>query len=119
MCASFNLRGLAHTANREAQLDSFELRHLARATNREAQLDSCELRHLAHATLEAQLDWCELRHFVCTTLEAQLDSCGLRHLAHAANSTRSDFLLWHSPRWELLVAAIDCSAKDSSSDFLT
>ncbi len=117
VCASFDLRGLASTANKEAQLDSFELRHLARATNREAQLDSCELRHLAHATLEAQPDSCELRHFACATLEAQLDSCGLRHLARAANSTCSDFLSWHSPRWELSVAAIGCSAKDSSSDF--
>ncbi len=81
----FDLRGLAHTANREAQLDSFELRHLARATNREAQLDLCELRHLAHATLEAQLDLRELRHLARATLEAQLDLCELRHLECAAN----------------------------------
>jgi hypothetical protein len=52
LCILFDLRGLAYTANREAQLDSCELRHLARATNREAQLDSCKLRHLARTTLE-------------------------------------------------------------------
>ncbi len=75
LCVLFDLRGLAYTANREAQLDSFELRHLASATNREAQLDSCELRHLACATLETQLDSCDLRHFARATLEAQLDLC--------------------------------------------
>ncbi len=85
LCVLFDLRGLACTANKEAQLDSFELRHLARATNREAQLDSCELRHLARATLEAQLDSCELRHLARATLEAQLDSCELRNLECAAN----------------------------------
>jgi hypothetical protein len=74
LCVLFDLRGLACTANREAQLDSFELRHLAHATNREAQLDLCELRHLACTTLEAQLDLRELRHLACTTLEVQLDS---------------------------------------------
>ncbi len=36
LCVLFDLRGLACTANKEAQLDSCELRHLARATNREA-----------------------------------------------------------------------------------
>ncbi len=115
LCVLFDLRGLARTANRKVQLDSFELRHLASATNGEAQLDSCGLRHFAHATMEAQLDSCDLRHFARATLEAQLDSGGLRHLAHAtleaqldlgglrllartANSTRSDFLSWHSPQ---------------------
>ncbi len=44
LCVLFDLRGLARTANREAQLDSFELKHLACATNREAQFDLCELR---------------------------------------------------------------------------
>jgi hypothetical protein len=77
LCVLFDLRGLARTAIREAQLDSFELRHLARATNREAQLDSCELRHLARATLEAQLDLHELRLLAGATLEAQLDLCEL------------------------------------------
>ncbi len=84
-CVLFDLRGLACTANREAQLDSFELRHLAHATTREAQLDSCELRHLVRVILEAQLDLCELRHLAHTTLEAQLDLCGLRHLVRTAN----------------------------------
>ena len=81
LCVLFDLRGLARTANREVQLDSFELRHLASATNR-----------------EAQLDLCGLRHFACATLKEQLDLGGLRHLARAANSTCSDFLLWHSPQ---------------------
>ncbi len=63
LCVLFDLRGLACTANREAQLDSCELRHVARATNREAQLDSSELRHLACATLEVQLDSRKLRHW--------------------------------------------------------
>jgi hypothetical protein len=85
LCVLFDLRGLACTASREAQLDSFELRHLARATNREAQLDLCELRHLARATLESQLDSRELRHLARTALEAQLDLCELRHLECAAN----------------------------------
>ncbi len=34
-----------------------------------------------------------------------------------AKDSSSDFLPWHSPRWELSVAAIGCFAKDSSSDF--
>ncbi len=85
LCVLFDLRGLARTVNREAQLDSFELRHLARATNRAAQLDSFELRHLACTTLEAQLDSRELRHLARATLEAQLDSCELRHLECTAN----------------------------------
>ncbi len=99
-CVLFDLRGLARTANREAQLDSFELRHLASATNREAQLDWCELRHLAHATLEAQLDSCELRHMAHATLEAQLDSCDLRHFAHSTLEAQLEcgLLLWNSPQ---------------------
>ncbi len=36
----------------------------------------------------------------------------------SAKDSSSDFLPWHSPRWELLVAAIGCSVKDSSTDFL-
>ncbi len=125
------LRHLACTANREMQLDSFELRHLASATNREAQLDSCGLRHFARATLEAQLDSCGLRHFACATLEAQLDSCGLRHfacatleaqldsgglrhLACAANSTRSDFLSWHSSQvWAFVESVISLGSSAS------
>jgi hypothetical protein len=90
LCVLFDLRGLAHTANKKAQLDSCELRHLACATNREAQLDSFEFRHLACTTLEAQLDSCELRHLACATFEAQLDSCELRHFARATLEAQLD-----------------------------
>ncbi len=43
LCVLFELRDLACTANREAQLDLCELRHLERAARREAQLDLCWL----------------------------------------------------------------------------
>ncbi len=90
LCVLFDLRDLAHTANREVQIDSFELRHLGSATNREAQLDLYGLRHFAHATFEAQLDSCGLRHFAHATLEAQLDLCGLRHFARTTLEAQHD-----------------------------
>ncbi len=37
----------------------------------------------------------------------------------STKDSSSDFLPWHSPRWELSVAAIGCPAKDSCSVFLS